>query len=192
MSKKSTERDLCWQNVQTSIVHALEHFSCLKSEEGERPYHQKWIILSVSHAGECLRKTILGKVDEKCPSERKMIDLIVQLNEKRNEITHHRLPRDVDVSIASFCMMAILRIIRKKFRVSAEEFIEQYPPIQQDVVDAIRWNYWDEYTDFVESALGEEYPGTTFFPECHYCGANAIYESRCEACFRENLEKDEA
>lgn len=43
-----------WMNGRDSIMHALDHFFERGRERSNRQHHDKWIVLSVHHAAECV------------------------------------------------------------------------------------------------------------------------------------------
>ena len=43
-----------WVNGRDSIMHALDHFAEREHERSDRQHHDKWIVLSVHHAAECV------------------------------------------------------------------------------------------------------------------------------------------
>jgi hypothetical protein len=44
-----------WANGRDSILHALDHFTERDRARADRhPHHDKWIVLSVHHAAECI------------------------------------------------------------------------------------------------------------------------------------------
>jgi hypothetical protein len=43
-----------WENGRDSITHALDHFSEREAERSNRRRHDKWIVLSLHHAAECV------------------------------------------------------------------------------------------------------------------------------------------
>jgi hypothetical protein len=43
-----------WANGRDSIIHALDHFSERDRPRADRRHHDKWIVMSVHHAAECI------------------------------------------------------------------------------------------------------------------------------------------
>src|SRR5271169_3708550 len=50
-----------------SIKHALDHFSERGRERSNREHHDKWIVLSVHHAAECVCNMRLLQLEPKSP-----------------------------------------------------------------------------------------------------------------------------
>ena len=46
--------DGLWMNARDSIKHALDHFWEREQSRADRRHHDKWIVLSVHHAAECI------------------------------------------------------------------------------------------------------------------------------------------
>ena len=49
-----TISDGLWANARDSIKHALDHFWERGRPRADRSHHDKWIVLSVHHAAECI------------------------------------------------------------------------------------------------------------------------------------------
>ena len=59
--------EVTWINAKDSLMHALDHFVELASSKSSKWHHQKWIIMSVHHAGSCLANLWLWAADENHP-----------------------------------------------------------------------------------------------------------------------------
>jgi hypothetical protein len=204
-----------WENGRDSITHALNHFSERDRNRSDRPHHDKWIVLSVHHAAECICNMRLLELDPSCPlflrkgsvrfpslsetikqlqlpvnsgrltsAEIQLLLLLSELPDVRNQFMHRTAPKDVDVSIAAMCMIGILKYIERLKGESAADIIWQSPPIEGDVVAAIRAKRLHEYSNFVAVFLKEKYPNR-WLPQCPSCGVQAVVSSTCEACFAE-------
>lgn len=203
------------QNSLDSIRHALDHFSERNIKNGKSLHDDKWIVLSVHHAAECICNAFLLRVEPKCglfkngentwfPSlsktlprlesgqnqkhltnaERQLIALLGKLPGIRNQFMHRTAPEAVDVSTAAMCMIGLLKHLESRHGIEASEIVWQSPPIEGDVVAAIRYQRLDEYGKFVELFLREKYPNR-WLPQCPSCSAPAVVSSHCEACFEE-------
>jgi len=84
------------------------------------------------------------------------------------------------------CMIGLLRVVEQLRGETAADIVWQSPPIERDVVAAIRYTRLDEYSRFVETLLEEQYEGQEFL-ECPCCGALAAFGSSCKACFEDLL-----
>lgn len=207
-----------WDNARDSMLHALEHAAELTETKTNQFHHKKWFILSVHHMAECFLKILLKCVDPtaslrrekdghyhpvskllKClyaniekltPPERRILNLIESLEEQRHLIMHRELPDKLDPSVAAFSILAILRTCSRRFGFSVEEIFEQYPPIQNQLVELICWRKIKEYEDFITEALQEEFPDRRYFHECPYCGLSAIVDGKCICCFTEVITEE--
>jgi hypothetical protein len=173
-----------WENGRDSITHALNHFSERTDERSDRTHHDKWIVLSVHHAAECVCNMQLLGLDPSClsgkkgkvwfpslsdaikqlqlpinaerlsPAERQLFLLLNKLPVIRNQFMHQTAPKEPDVSIAAMCMIGILKHIERLKGEPASDSIWQ----SRDVVAAIRSTRVQEYNDLVALFLQEKYP----------------------------------
>ncbi len=206
-----------WENGRDSITHALYHFSEREreTERSNRRHHDKWIVLSVHHAAECVCNARLLELDPSCqlflrrgafwfpflsdtikqfqlpiysgrltPAEHQLFRLFSELSDIRHQFMHRTVPKESDVSTAAMCMIGILKSIERLKGESASDFVWQSPPIEGDVVAAIRYKRLEEYSKFIELFLREKYPNR-WLPQCPSCGVEAVVSSTCEACFAE-------
>lgn len=82
-------------------------------------------------------------------------------------------------------MIGILKYIERLKGSPGEptsDIVWQSPPIEGDIVAAIRYTRLEEYNDFVALFLREKYPNK-WLPHCPSCGAQAVVYRTCEACF---------
>jgi hypothetical protein len=159
-----------WANGRDSIRHALDHFSERDRSRANRQHHDKWIVLSVHHAAECicnmrliqlepdntlfsrrgsiwfptlsdtLRELQLPRIANRLsPAELKLFMLLNELPDIRHQFMHRVAPAEVDVSIAAMCMIGLLKYIERLRGEAASDIIWQSPPIEGDVVSAIRY-----------------------------------------------------
>ena len=112
----------------------------------------------------------------------RLLELFKPLNESRNRIMHGIVPEDLDISVAAMSILGLSRVTLRRKGVCVEDILDADPPIGNDVINAISYKKLDDYYRFVEAFLAEEFPGK-YFPECENCGASAVVNSRCEACF---------
>lgn len=204
-----------WANGRDSIKHALDHFSERNQARANREHHDKWIVLSVHHAAECVcnmhliqlepdnaqlvrrgsawfpslsdalrelqHARLAGRIS---PAERKLFALLNELPNIRHQFAHRVAPAQLDVSIAAMCMIGLLKYLERHRGESASDIVWQSPPIEGDVVTAIRYKRLQEYGDFIELFLRDKY-GDRWLPACPACRVQAVVSARCEACFTE-------
>ena len=118
------------------------------------------------------------------PAEVQLLLLLKQLIDPRHGFMHRVAPEQVDVSIAAMCMVGLLKYIERHHSMKTADFVDQSPPIESEVVAAIRANRLDDYRQLVELFLLEKYPNQ-IMPECPCCGVSAVVFSRCEACYED-------
>ncbi len=178
-----------WENGRDSITHALYHFSERETERSNRQHHDKWIVLSVHHAAECVCNMRLLELDPSCrlfsrrgafwfpflsetikelqqtiysgrltTAENQLFRLLSDLSDIRHQFMHRTAPKESDVSVAAMCMIGVLKYIERLKGESTSDIVWQSPPIEGDVVAAIRYTRLEEYNDFVALFLQEKYP----------------------------------
>jgi hypothetical protein len=203
------------ENGLDSIRHALDHFSVRNRDNDRSQHNDKWIVLSVHHAAECICNALLLQIEPNCdlfengektwfPSlsktlqrleveqnrehltnaEQRLVSLLRQLPDIRHQFMHRVAPETVDVSIAAMCMIGLLKYLEARYGTEASDVVWQSPPIEGDVVAAIRYQRLDEYGRFVELFLREKYPNRRLW-QCPSCSIQAVVSSYCEACFEE-------
>lgn len=192
-----------WENGRDSITHALDHFSEREAERSNRRHHDKWIVLSVHHAAECVCNMRLLGLDPSCPlflrkgelwfpslsspAEDQLFLMLNKLPNIRHQFMHRTAPKELDVSIAAMCMIGIFKHVERLKGESASDIIWPSPPTKGDVVAAIRYTSLEEYNEFVARFLEEKYPNNRL-PHCPSCAARAVVYGTCEACFATELE----
>jgi DNA-directed RNA polymerase subunit RPC12/RpoP len=202
-----------WENSRDSIRHALKHFAELSAKSKDEDHHKKWIILSIHHAAEAFCNMLLKQFDPAntlfkrgdedwwpslpttirelltpkfqprlTGSERRLLDLLKGLNDSRNRIMHGITPENLDLSLTAMSILGLSRVAYRRKGESVDDILKADPPIQRDVIKAISYKKLDDYYRFVEAFLTEELPDR-YIPECENCGASAVVNNRCEACF---------
>jgi hypothetical protein len=200
------------ENARDSIRHAMDHFSERRSRKNDSSHDDKWIVLSVHHTAECVCNALLLHIEPACPlfkggtryphltdsikrltsqllqrpspAESSLLALLNQLSPMRHEFMHRVVTTKVDVSIAAMCLIGILKHLELRYGTKSSEIVEQSPPIQTDIVEAIRWQKPDEYGKFVEAFLNEKYKNARL-RQCPSCAVASVISSRCEACFED-------
>jgi hypothetical protein len=212
-NKTPSISDGLWVNGRDSIKHALDHFSERDQPRADRRHHDKWIVLSVHHAAECICNMRLVELEPNnplfsrkgsiwfpslaralselqhprngarlTPAERQLFVLMGGLPDIRHQLMHRIAPAELDVSIAAMCMMGLLKYIERLRGESAADIVWQSPPIEGDVVAAIRYTRHQQYGDFVALFLREKY-GNRWLPTCPACEVRAVVSTVCESCF---------
>jgi DNA-directed RNA polymerase subunit RPC12/RpoP len=115
-------------------------------------------------------------------AEVRLLHLLKGLNDARNRIMHGLAPEDLELSLPAMSVLGLSRVTYRRKGESVEDILRAVPPIQSDVVKAISYKKFDDYYRFVETFLAEDFPGK-YIPECENCGAHAVVNKRCEACF---------
>jgi hypothetical protein len=210
----TTISDGLWVNARDSIKHALDHFWERGQERADHGHNDKWIVLSVYHAAECicnmrlielepgnpllnrvpmwfpsLTRTLTELQDVRIetrlsPAERQLFVLMREVSNIRHQLMHRIAPAVMDVSIAAMCMVGMLKYIERLRGETAADIAWQSSPIEGDVVAAIRSARRQEYDNFVELFLREKH-GDQWLPSCPGCGVRAVTSAVCEACFTE-------
>jgi hypothetical protein len=117
-------------------------------------------------------------------AERALFTLLKRLQSDRNSFMHRLAPTEADVSTAAMCMVGLLKYAERLTGEHASDLVWQSPPIEGDVVSAIRYTRLEEYSEFIAVFVEEKYPRWQI-AECPSCNVVAVVDSRCEACFEE-------
>ena len=203
------------QNGLDSIRHAMDHFSERNREKGKSRHDDKWIVLSVHHAAECVCNALLLKVEPNCRLFRRGSSKWYPSLTKSLE----QLQIDSNIQKLTASEMQLLSLlnqlpdIRHKFmhRVAPEEvdvsiaamcligllkhLEARYGTESSDIV----WQSPPIETDIVASIRYqriEEYVKFiesflrekyegSWLRQCPSCAAWSVLHSRCEACFEE-------
>jgi hypothetical protein len=67
MANEAEMRNGLCKNGRDSITHALDHFRERGLSDTNRRHHDKWIVLSVHHAAECVCNLRLLQLEPECP-----------------------------------------------------------------------------------------------------------------------------
>lgn len=119
-------------------------------------------------------------------SELKLFDLLETLNSVRNQIIHREIPDDFEPSIAAWSILAMLKIASRRYGFSIEDRFEQSPSIELDVLHQIEYEKFDDYVNFADEVLHEEYPDAyKCFEQCPYCWALSVDGDQCLVCYKE-------
>jgi hypothetical protein len=196
-----------------SLRDVLHRFQRIKREDSsDRRHHDKWIVLSVHHAAECVCNMRLVGLDpaqflnerpwfpsltkaikqlqaptneERLgPAERQLFLLFSKVTNSRHQFMHQAGPENLDLSIAAMCMIGILKYIERATGETGSDIVWQSRPIESDVVASIRNTRLEESNKFVALFLREKYPNERL-PQCPSCAVEAIISSTCQACFEE-------
>ncbi|WIW47409.1 hypothetical protein ML401_04620 [Bradyrhizobium sp. 62B] len=204
-----------WVNARDSIIHALDHFFERGQTRTNRSHHDKWIVLSVNHAAECIcnmrlialepGNRLLNRTPRWFPSlsqtlselrspqldaglspaERQLLVLMGKVSEIRHQLMHRIADDAMDVSVAAMCMVGMLKYI-ERFR-------------GETAADMVPWQSWPVESDVVAAiryTKHQEYNdfvalflgekyGSQWLPTCPACGVRAVTSTVCEACYTE-------
>ena len=173
--------------IVLSAHHAAEcicNMRLIQLEPDSRLFSRRGSIWFPS-LSDALRELQLPRMAQRfSPAEQKLFILLSELPDIRHQFMHRIAPAEVDVSIAAMCMIGLLKYLERLGGEPASDIVRQSSPIEGDVVSAIRHTRLQEYGDFVELFLREEY-GDRWLPSCPACGVQAVVSAKCEACFTE-------
>ena len=199
------------RNYLDSLAHALAHYSEL-SYEGGNFHDRKWALLSVAHAAEVFCNLLLAaldprhpcggryptlsaaieqlqehrKFDRLSPGERRVIrDVFPLLPRLRNLLMHRPAPERLEIGDATVALLALLYLSRRRLTVSASDLVNQYPPIEADVLAELRVREQDRWFIVAEQLVLEDY-GQQHLEYCDDCGRFALTpDLECQTCFAE-------
>ena len=198
-----------WRNCEDSIRHGCEHFSAGASQD-EPFHHHKWAVLSVAHAAEVYGNLLLCVFDPKhppkehypsldgvrnallkhsarlSPSERRVFgDVLATLAGQRNTLMHMPTPEKLVIAGAAIALLSLLHIVQRRTGFPTEEFFDQHPPVEQDILDHMGWREQERWFRAAECLVASEY-GEEYLRGCDNCGSFAVPSGgRCQACFQE-------
>jgi hypothetical protein len=207
--------DGLWKNARNSIAHALEHFSDRETPNSDRAHHNKWIVLSVHHAAECICNMRLLQIEPtsplfvlqnpmRFPSLSKTLKrLQAPQNLARSSPAEHHLFRSLH-QLSDIRHQLMHRTAPEKLDVSVAaicmigllKYIEHHKGI---ATSDIIWQsppIEGAVVAAIRSTRVPEYEtfvqlflrekyGDRPLPECPSCGLAAVSSSCCEACFEE-------
>lgn len=171
--------------IVLSVHHAAEAFCnmLLKQFDPGNPILKRngkdWYPSLVPAINELLQSRNPARLTD---AETCLLKLLKILNESRNSIMHGLVPENLDLSLSAMSILGLSRVAHRRRAQSVDDILQQDPPIQQDVVEAISYKKIEDYYRFVKAFLAEEFPDQ-YLPVCENCGINSIVNSRCEACF---------
>ena len=196
-----------WRNCEDSIRHALEHFRAGASED-EPFHHHKWALLSVAHAAEVYGNLLLCVFNPKHPenvkgrypsldgvcnalknhprlslSERRVFeDVPATLADQRNTLMHMPAPEKLVIADAAIALLSLLHIVRQRTGLPTEEFFDQHPPVEQDVLNHIGWRDHERWFKVAEALVASEY-GDEYLRGCDNCSSFAVpvHRQNCSA-----------
>ena len=186
LSAKGSDQDHHTKWIVLSVHHAAELVcnTLLKQFDLENPLFKKkdgdWFPTLKQATQQLLAPMNLSRLTD---SEVRLLGLLEKLKDSRDRIMHRLVPQNIDVSLSAVSILGISRVAHRRRGESVEDILQQDPPIQRGVVDAIRHENFDEYYRFVEVFLAEEFPDQ-YLATCENCGINSIVKNRCEACFQ--------
>lgn len=196
------------RNCLDSIAHALAHFNANHSVDYGF-HNQKWAILSVAHATESFCNLLLLATDAAHPNGPKYPDLEKAINrikglrsakvtngerraikdifpgliEQRNELMHRLPPPKLDMEQTALALLALLYLIRHRTGTRTNDLFDQYPPIEQDVIDELGLKRQDLWFAMAEELMLEDY-GEPHLRNCESCGRFTLTpDIGCQACF---------
>jgi hypothetical protein len=207
--------DGLWANARDSLRHALDHFTDRDQGGADRRHHDKWIVLSVHHAAECICNLRLIELEPKNAIFRRngsrwfpsLAMALAELREPRNANRLSSAERQL------FVLLTGLSDIRHQFmhRIGPAEvdvslaamcmmgllkYIERLRGVSaSDIVwqsSPIEGNVVAaiRYTRHQEygdfvALFLREKYGDQWLPSCPACHVRAVVGSICEACFAE-------
>jgi hypothetical protein len=204
-----------WANGRDSILHALDHFSERDRARADRPHHDKWIVLSVHHAAECICDMRLIQLEPDNPLfSRKGAIWFPSLSDTLRELNLPRMAgRFTPAEHKLFTLLTELPDIRHQFmhRITPAEldvsiaamcmigllkYIERLRgEAASDIIDQSPRIEGDvvaaiRYTRLQEygdfvALFLREKYGSRWLPSCPACDVRAVVSATCEACFTE-------
>ena len=204
-----------WANGRDSIRHALDHFSERSRPHVDRRHHDKWIVLSVHHAAECICNMRLIQLEPDNPlfSRRGSI-WFPSLSDTLRELQLSRIAdRFSPAERKLFILLSELPDIRHQFmhRIAPAEvdvsiaamcmmgLLKYIDRLRGEAASNIVWQSPPIEGDVVASiryTRHQEYGdfvalflrekyGDRWLPSCPACDVQAVVSTKCEACFTE-------
>lgn len=115
-------------NGLDSIRHAMDHFSEINREKVESKHHDKWIVISIYHASECVCNALLLKVEPTCPLFRRGSEEWFPSLYKSLE----RLKSDANIASLSAAELQLINLIEQLPDIR-HKFMHRVAPARVDV-----------------------------------------------------------
>jgi hypothetical protein len=204
-----------WENGRDSITHALHHFSEREGEGSNRRHHDKWIVLSVHHAAECVCNMRLLGLTPSCPLFLRKGELwfpslsetIKQLQEPINAarlspaehqlflllnklpyIRHQFMHRTAPKELdVSIAAMCMIGILKHIERLKGEPASDIIWQSPPIKGDVVAAICYTRVEEYNDfvALFLQEKYPNKWLPHCPSCGARAVVYRTCEACFAE-------
>lgn len=202
------QKEALWRNCEDSIRHALEHFSAGAAENDEFHNH-KWALLSVAHAAEVYGNLLLCVFNPRHPDNERghypsldgvrtalkahprlhetecyvFEEVFAGIAKQRNTLMHMPAPEVPEVTSAAKALLALLYIVRRRTGLPTKTFLDQSPPVEQDVFEHIAWRDQSDWFATAEKLALAEY-GLDCLRHCDQCNCLASPpDAPCRACF---------
>jgi hypothetical protein len=214
-NQMTTISDGLWANARDSIKHALDHFTERGQSRADRRHHDKWIVLSVHHAAECICNMRLLDLEPTNPllSQGGTI-WFPSLTRSLGELQHTRNAAQLSPAERQlFVLMNGLSDIRHQFmhRIAPAEvdvsiaamcmigLLKYIERLRGETAAHIVWQSSPIEGDVVAAIRYTKHQqygdfielflrekyGNQWLPTCPACGVRAVASAICEACFTE-------
>ncbi|MGD0187707.1 MAG: hypothetical protein ABSC25_20995 [Roseiarcus sp.] len=207
--------DGLWTNGRDSIKHALDHFSERDRERSDRHHHDKWIILSVHHAAECVCNVRLLELEpayfvssrtgairfpslsgtlERLQSEQNLVRLspaeqkLFLLLTELSDIRHRFMHRTAPEEVdVSIAAMCMIGLLKYIERLKGESASDIVWQSSPIEADVVAAIRYTRLEEYGNfvATFLREKYPDRWLPECPSCGVQAVVFSACEACFTE-------
>jgi hypothetical protein len=211
----TTISDGLWMNARDSIKHALDHFWERGQRRADRSHHDKWIVLSVHHAAECICNMRLIELEPNNASLSKrgsiwfpsLTQTLSELQAPRNDarlspaerqlfvlmrelpdVRHQLMHRIAPAGMdVSIAAMCMLGILKYIERLRGETAADILWQSSPIEGDVVAAIRYTRHKEYNDfvELFLREKHGDRWLPTCPACGVRAVASAVCEACFTE-------
>ncbi len=204
-----------WANGRDPIIHALDHFFERNRERTNRQHHDKWIVLSVHHAAECVcnMRLLELELNNPCFSRKGSIwfpslsETLKQLGCPQNtarqspaerqlflllsqlpDITHKFMHRTAPHELdVSIAAMCMIGLLKFVERLRGESASDIVWQSSPIEGDVLAAIRYTRIEEYCNfvALFLRDKYADRWLPECPSCGVQAVVSSTCEACFTE-------
>ena len=183
-----------WHHQKWIIVSTHHAASCLvcawlKEADSDNPcFKNKKGDVSFPHLERSTKELLKFKnTDFLTSAEAELLCMFKRLNTIRNEIMHRTPPVEFNkatIAFAATSIVGMFHTVSRRCGKDFEELFNEYPESRTQVIEAIHYSRIEEYCNFIERLLEDQYP-IHIRSFCPACATRSVVGNHCEACFED-------